>query len=331
MEEYILLTREDPKKHPVLSILIDIFSPKYVINIKSEYRDLLKVFSFKGIVIVSDPLVAMFCLHKRFIFFSLEMFEHQVESSTIKNRLRNSLFSIAHRISLRRAKEVVFPNMVRAKFYAEKFNLPWKKIRIQPNYPSRSTLATLSDIKSNKNKLCLASLLESLGASEDIIEYINDKTIYAYIGSINSTNRGIKEITQSVKKEKSSLLLIAGKQRELIFDEMAIKDNAIYLGELEHFIALTLLNFVDYGFLYYSKELKNTNYCAPVKIFEYINMGVDIIGNDCKGLCEYSSVVKQTISESGELMNNLDYSADMLQEYVGKSYEDTFKVNDAPR
>jgi len=325
MIKNLLLAREDIEQHPVLRVLNEQPSTVKSINIKKKPSFLIKALFWKGEFVVSDPVVALLCIWRAFTFYSLEMFEYQVEKKSLKSKLRNRIFKYTHYLALKRAKTIVFPNQIRKEFYLKKYSLQSDRIKIQPNYPSEKTLGILSEIKDDVHNsgLSLKSFLSSQGVNTSMD--FSDKEVFVYIGSINRGNRGIETILAGVQKRKDAILIIAGPQREKIFSVGEEGDSYIYVGKLEHSEALKLLFLANYGMLYYSASLKNTDFCAPVKIFEYINAGIGIVANRCQGLDEYSSAISLYIEENGSIKENALYKEDAFNSLKNISFESNFK------
>lgn len=321
----LLLAREDIDQHPVLRVLSEQCSTAKSINIKKKPSFIVKALFWKGEFVVTDPLVALLCIWRAFTFYSLEMFEYQVEEKSLKSKLRNRIFKYTHYLALKRAKTIVFPNQIRKDFYLKKYKLQSNKVKIQPNYPSQKTLGIISEIRENVHNigLSLNDFLSTHGVNTSTD--FSDKEIFVYIGSINRGNRGIENILTGVKKRKNAILVIAGPQREPIFSVGEETNCHIYIGKLHHKEALKLLFLAKYGVLYYSSSLKNTDYCAPVKIFEYINAGIGIVSNRCKGLEEYNSVISMYLEDDGTISENDFYKEDAIHRLMNVDFESNFK------
>ncbi|PNM60281.1 hypothetical protein AL546_017575 [Vibrio vulnificus] len=320
--KYYLVARENIFSHPILKIIAKSEKVYESINLKENISCIFLLPFKKMDFIVSDPIVAMFFLHKKFIFFSLEMFEFQVDNNNIKNILRNFVFKICHRIALHKANVIYFPNKIRSDFYVEQYGISRDKIIVLPNYPSRDTI---KHIEESQKEFC-NSISSELYYRYDLDGIEKYDEIFVYIGTINESNRGLKEIISSVENKNNAFLLLAGKVSSLGDSSNLLKGRKHkYIGELEHKDAINLLNLADYGFLYYSRDLKNTNYCAPVKIFEYINAGVKLVANDCDGLKEYENAIYYNITSEGLLKKNEKYDEEYVDSLKGRFFESHFE------
>lgn len=326
MKKIMLISREEIIKHPILRVISEKEDVKCSVNVFNHpIRNVLKVLFWKGNYIVSDPIVAMLCFWRKYSFFSLEMFEYQVEEDKIKNKIRNKIFKIFHFLALSRAESIVFPNDVRLNFYVNKYSLNKGKCKIYPNYPSQIVLNQINEllIRRDNSELSFQNFFSSLGYN--IKDSLKGKEIYVYIGTINKGVRGIEKIIESVRQKKDAFLIFAGPQREKHYMLFEKTDHYIYVGSLEHKKALELLCISKYAFLYYSTELMNTNYCAPVKLFEYINAGLILISNKCVGMTEYTNVISYFLDEDGRIKRNQKFKFDARNSMLGLSYEKNFE------
>jgi hypothetical protein len=75
--------------------------------------------------------------------------------------------------------------------------------------------------------------------------------------------------------------------------------------------------------LYYGADILNTEFCAPVKIFEYINCGLKIVATMNEGLKEYDHVINKYIVKENSLniVNNDNYSCSYINRHLYVSYE----------
>jgi|GEM_PF-2351553 len=318
-DKKILVVREDPNKHPVLNVLKNYVGDNNVIvltGILSYLYALKKIMSAKEIL-TTDPIVSCSLIFKRQIFFSLEMFEYQVPIISFKSFLRWLIFITLHRISLKFCSKVIFPSKLRANYYLNRIGGLSNKISIVPNYPSESVLSSISNA-------CMYH--------EDIHEWLkpyiiegereieNVKEFYLYMGTLNPT-RGLDIVVKSVPQSKEVVLLLAGRLNNEEYKKGCLKNNVLYLGDLDRSVVMRLLTLVDYAFMYYSNDLLNTKLCSPVKIFEYINSGVSIISNVNEGLSEYKNTIKYFINSDGKIVINPSFDKKSYSSYLGISYE----------
>ncbi len=257
-EEIKILTREDPNSHPIIKRVIEVLkSNNYTVTICSSISD----FSLKSKYITFDPLYGalLSALRANFVLYSLEMFEHQVDSSARLNRLRNFIFHLSHKFSMKHSRLVVFCNKLRYSHYVD---LGWVnpgKCILVRNYPQQQFLINAD----NRNKKKLSSM-------DGIKRFV-------YAGSIQS-GRDLEVVIQSFATASRSVLLVAGKDTSGIFKDKDYK-NVKYLGALQQDQVCDLLLECDYGILEYSNEILNTKYCAPMKVYEYYAAGLKIVCN----------------------------------------------------
>lgn len=330
---YNLVVRECEKKHPILSSIVSYFNKagiEYrVINVKKDYK-LLKEVSLNEKVIISDPIVGILCRLfglKIDVFFSLELFEHQVVNNGIKNKLRNKVFKFAHLSCLKRAKEVIFPSEARLHHYSKTLCINIPKVKIIPNYPSQEVLDNIVSIKYQVG--CFSSLLSEIGVNDLDIQVLLSRKKYIYPGTLDISSRGVKELIDYFSTKLDSILILAGPTKNCDLKSFTIENNTIYLGVLSRSKVLEVMSKCENGILYYDSSLLNTELCCPVKIFEYLNMGLDVTATCNNGLEEYKSAIENFIIPKGDgitFSDNLDFERESKDRFVNKAYED-FLVN----
>ena len=325
---YNLVVRECEKKHPILSSIINYLNKakiEYrVINIKKDYK-LLKDVASNEKVIISDPIVGVIC--RLFglgvdIFFSLELFEHQVVNRKIKNRFRNKIFKYAHLSCLKRAKKVVFPSEARLDYYSKTLSIKIPKVEIIPNYPSQEVLDNILNVQYQVDGF--SSLLSEIGVNDVDIEVLLSKKKYIYPGTLDTNSRGVKELIDYFGTKADSVLILAGPTKNCELKKFTIENNTIYLGVLSRSKALEVMSKCDSGILYYDSSLLNTELCCPVKIFEYLNLGLDVVATCNIGLEEYKSAIESFIIPKGDgitFIDNLKFDRESKKHFVNKAYE----------
>ena len=194
---------------------------------------------------------------KRFTLLSLEMFEYQLPNDSIRRVLRNLLFRVAHRMALRMADPVVFCNAERQQFYQER----------QPGLGEHSCCMETFHARQDL-------VFSPLPAG--IVDVIKDKqkrheSTFIYAGGLQM-GRFIPELISAFRKLPAKLLILAGRANAGIIPE-DLPENIIYVGHLEKGALNTLLQSCEYGLMFYSNDLLNTRYCAPVKLHEYGALG----------------------------------------------------------
>jgi hypothetical protein len=281
----ILLVREDIEKHPILKSVKNYFCDSDIDLNVCDLRQGLRADSKNyDLAIVSDPLVYLIWLvfyrnSKLVLFFSLEMFEYQLPSKGLKNNLRNLLFRFAHWICLKRCFSV-FPNDIRRRFYLDKKWTELDRSKVLFNVPSKNLLELSREVKLKISKA---------EARSRLLKYLNisaESTLYIYAGSIDIGSRGAGVILDAFKSANKAALVIVGRDKDKIFSKRySLGDgNVFYLGEKKQAEIVSLLWACDYGVAYYSSDVLNTKYCAPVKLYEYSMMELPLVCNKNEGV-----------------------------------------------
>jgi glycosyltransferase involved in cell wall biosynthesis len=270
--DILIISRGNPSSHPVLKNYGRFFKRKgyEVVFLPFSIRGLLKIGkkirAHRGVILCADPVPAIYIsiLGKPFNMLSMEMFEYQLPNNSVKNILRNLFFRVFHRIALRRAKKVVFCNSERRDFYQKRIpSLSSKSLTIE-NYHSKDDLVFQplpNDIR---------ALIESARESYD--------SIFIYAGGLQ-IGRYIPELISTFQSLPQKFLILAGKDNAGMSD-IRLSKNVVYLGQLEKPVLNSLLNKCDYGFMFYGNNILNTKYCAPVKLYEYNSLKLNILAND---------------------------------------------------
>lgn len=285
IKSVILLVREDIDKHPILKSVKNYFADS---NIELKIHD-LRLGLRAGrknydLAIVSDPLVYLLWLvffrnSSLVLFFSLEMFEYQLPNKGLKNSLRNLLFRVTHWICLKQCF-AVFPNDIRRGFYLDKKWTEPDRSQVFFNVPSQNMLELSREVKLEISKAeARSSLLKYLNIS-------SESTLYIYAGSIDNRSRGAGIILDAFKSANKAALIIVGRDSDKIFskDYLLGDGNVFYLGEKKQEEIVSLLWACDYGVAYYSSDVLNSKYCAPVKLYEYSMMELPLVCNKNEGV-----------------------------------------------
>ena len=334
MTKYKLLVRESVNKHVILkSILSSLDSRGLSIYDLRKTSNLFKLkISQSDILIFTDPIVFMmvyighFLFIKRFprmIFISLEMYEFQRDSIGFFSRIRNKVFELSHRFSLKRT-DVIFPNKARSDFYKRKFQ-SLNLLGILENSPSKQSIDICEDIK----KIPREKVIDDLLNQEEQLKILG-KNIYVYSGAFNLTNRSLDTIFKAFKNVEHSVLIIAGRDNDAVFTRPNRFKNVIYLGERTHLDVFKLYRISNYGIAFYSNENMNTKYAAPVKIYEYKLFGLGVICNDnigVKSIWNHSISYYNNEKELVGIINNnfLNPIHNEIEEYIPElTYENKF-------
>lgn len=285
LERICLVVREDAEKHPVLKSIINYFislgSEVVVHDVREGLKCKSRTYDF---VIVSDPLVyllwvSLFRNSRNILFFSLEMFEHQVPGRGLRNKLRNSIFHIAHFLTLKNCYSV-FPNEIRRDYYLNKKWTKPARSTVAYNFPSQRVIDASYRVKEEISKPnARTALLSSLNLDKD-------KKLYIYAGAVDKTSRGAMVIIEAFKNCENSALIIVGRDNDDIFSKESVfgRHNVFYLGQKQQHEVVKLLWGCDYGIAYYSSDVLNTKYCAPVKLYEYSLLELPLICNKNEGV-----------------------------------------------
>ena len=219
-----------------------------------------------GPILCADPIACLplILAGKCFTFLSLEMYEYQLPNDSIRRMLRNLLFWGAHRMSLRTADTVVFCNEERQRFYLERVPGLQDKTCVMENFHARQDMvfAPLPDV--------IADIFEDKLRSYE--------SVFIYAGGLQ-VGRFIPELISAFRKLSGKLLILAGRDNSGIIPS-DLPDNILFVGNLDKSALNTLLRSCDYGLMFYSNDLLNTRYCAPVKLHEYGALGLNILSNE---------------------------------------------------
>lgn len=328
---YIIAVRESTTKHPIISSIINYLDQK---KEKTQIIDVRKIFkAFKLLIcvkkndkfIATDPLIGaflIFILRKKITFFSLEMFEYQVNNTTTKKAIRNFIFKKLHYYCLTNSLKIIFPNQSRRNYYVLKFERLKNKSIVIRNFPSSLTLSKIKNIP----KISIEEYLIKHGLKISEISKIKDLKIYVYPGTLSNESRGLDALIKYFNKSSDKLLILAGPDKSKELEVLKVQKNVLYIGEIARSDVIQLLKCAQYGILFYERSIKNTDYCAPVKIFEYMNCGIEnIISTKNIGMKEYDNAIAQYINidkDEIEFKNNESFNINSVDEYINISYEE---------
>lgn len=273
----LLISRNDPNKHPMLSQVIVSSVDKKRVFFKKIY--ITKCIKDLNLIIYDDPFAFIYGLlffrdRKRFHnrLWALEMWSNQLPLKSFKNIIRFIIFFITEYISFALADSIVFPSKSRLLFISNRFKSLsiLEKSTVVFNYPKiEKQYAKLETARQNK-----------------LIHFrkkINNIVIYA--GSLQE-GRLLEDLINDTRWNSNVGLLICGSgPLEPSVQNSAKKNKSIlFLGNLSKFELNTVYEMADIGILSYSNESLNTFYCAPVKLWEYMHFNLRIIGNNNYGL-----------------------------------------------
>lgn len=317
---FSIVSRNNPATHPILSNLYECI-PAYnnkkfdTITVKkfgltfylsdNKYKNAKYVF-------IDDPLAFLYAIlilkisRKKIIFYSLEMYEYQVKNHSLKNFLRNQLFNITHKLSLKLANKVIFPSILRSKFYSRSR----KNYDILYNYPTEKALQISAPVPE------LLQLITQIKNKE--------KLIAIYAGSFQD-GRNVSDFIQIAKKNSSIEFILVGSYQQPL---PSLPDNIYFIGRLPRPVVNYFYSIANIGILFYDNAPLNTKFCAPVKIWEYKYFNLQIVANDNFALLnewnEYINTsldknksIKLTIHQEEQKKEDLYYEQ-QLESYINK-------------
>lgn len=323
-----LLARENIYSHPILKSITQAYNikPENCFNIKN-FIDFLKLLISKKskYLIISDPLIyilsKIFKSSSKIIFFSLELFEHQLPSKSFKEKIRNKVFYIAHSLALNGSHIVIFPNKVRLRYYLFNKILKNKNYLVVENLPSKEVLNEINKL----NDFSKNELKDVFFQKFSIPNKFRNKKIMVYGGSL-SIHRGIPSIVKMIEKSKEWVLLIAGNDKDDFFKNNNY-NNVFFLGLIEKKESLKLIKIGDLQFSNYSNNIVNTRYCAPVKVYESIALQTPFFVNKNYGI--ESLPIKNSIYyyKSFNELNNIDKEFRVLSKKIPSSILNNYEDN----
>ena len=147
----------------------------------------------------------------------------------------------------------------------------------------------------------------------DVKDLLKSKNYWlAYMGSLQF-GRNIELLIRAFSKSKNNNLglLLAGKDKIGIKNLQKRYGNSaiVYVGNLSCEEARSLYEHIDFGFMDYSNDVINTKYCAPLKLYEYLQHNLAIICNKNTAMLEKENLIDfffETEEELIEIIDNLN-------------------------
>ena len=178
------------------------------------------------------------------------------------NGLKKAIWSKIQKITLPTCDYIVHADPYRKEYFIEKYNLDPDKQVLVCNYPHY------------KKKI--------------VKERKGDKINIIYLGVIHP-NRNIEEIIEAFTKvdlDASFDIIGPGEQKYInkLKEKIKKNNNINILPSVAQNIIDNILGKYDIRFAFYSNTNLNNYYCAPNKIFQYINNKVAIVTNNYPGL-----------------------------------------------
>lgn len=312
----LLLTRNDPKKHPMLKKLIS----SQGLDITSEIKNhrwfkifhLTKLQGPSGLLITDDPIAYLFgriflrqgISHRK--IWALEIYEEQISATNIKTYIRKIIFFLSSYLTFIDADSIIFPSNLRKEYTNKKY--PFAKVTYK------------SDIVLNIPEMPKPAdeLPENI---ENEIVYLRKKfrVIAIYSGSLQG-GRGLSKLVNEIENQSDIALILCGSNKgtDLLKNSREWKSTK-YLGNFESNIVAAIYRRCDVGILSYENKPDNTRLCAPVKIWEYLDSNLKIVGNKNEALMnEWSHYIDDYFDiEKGDTTQSI-MNAFKKQKYKGK-------------
>ena len=102
----------------------------------------------------------------------------------------------------------------------------------------------------------------------------------------------------------------------------------MYLGEVDRIEVLKMINKADVGILFYENTTVNTKLCAPIKVYEYLNFGLNIASTKNLGLHDFSNCTIEYIEENDDKLSFVENPSfksfvknDLTNPYLDTDYE----------
>lgn len=140
-----------------------------------------------------------------------------------------------------------------------------------------SSSARLNLLKENSFDLQNCEILENITFNQPyVIKEIPNKNNAIFIGTISSKrfgNNAIRALEPIINKSSSVDILPSFVDRKFEKDFADVT----WLEKLPHYEINNLLKDYEFGILSYENDSYNNFYAAPLKIYEYVNMGLRVI------------------------------------------------------
>lgn len=272
----ILVSRNNPSKHPMLKQLISCREGggDELVEIRFKIFHMIHVDNFVDLIIADDPISLCYAWILKKInfkkshlrFWMLEINEHQLPINSVTRLVRAYIFKVLSRISLKLADSVIFPSNLRMKHAVDAYGINnVNKCSVVWNIP-------ITHVDSASEELIFLRQLQEIKNKYEII------AIYA--GSLQP-GRGLDDIFNKFSAQNIAALIVCGEDKYNIFDSCGAKlINVYYFGSLSTSDLFRLYKLCDIGVLSYENTPLNVKYCAPVKIWEYLSCGLKVLGNN---------------------------------------------------
>lgn len=318
-----ILNRCNPLNHRVLhSIYTFLGNDKTrLLNIKKHWlKYLFSYVKSNDYIIVPDPFVFLTCLllkplsRKKILYFSFEMYGYTKPNKGVKNKIINTIWRILQFWALVFSYKVIFSNGLRKDFYVKKY--PWLKGQtfIFENY----------SLKTNKPNVA-SRLKEKI----DAVVKNKQKVWIAYAGSLQP-GRNIKFLIDAFNKAENKNIgfIIAGRDLMDIKSAIGNKKDIVYIGNLSFDETSYLYTKIQYGFMDYSNDFLNTKYCAPLKLYEYLQYNLGIICNNNYAMLEKKNLIDFYYNNEKDLikiLSSLDKQKVKEKKTEGLDFNTQFK------
>lgn len=279
--------------------------------LKQLYFLVLKFQNDYDLIIIRDPIfVLLLSIFRRdlknILFLSKEMYEYQVPVASIKNCIRFLIYKIAHDRALRYARFILFSNDLRRNYYLKKkiSNLKFRSKIFESHYFHSPHDAN------NDDQICESKIKSKYSEINQLTEPYD--ILFCYVGSLQK-GRDIDLFLEafemaSRKEQKYKVgLVIAGHDRDNYALRIKQLKDVEYLGVLTFQEVSYLYKICDWGLMHYSNNLKNTKYCAPLKLYEYLHFNLGVICNSNRAMMLKSNLISHyydTARELSELIEN---------------------------
>ena len=334
----------DTDYHGIPIILIELIAkkllPKNNFGWICKYLEYVSLLIIKSIKLDIDVIHAhnLECLVPAYLISKLkktkivyDSHELSTEMSGKKDGFINKLWRIVEKKLLKSADRVIAANKSRAEIMFNEYGAPALPTAIL-NIPERKDKTKSSD----------NSLYDFLRQRD-----IADKKIVLYQGRI-SPYRSLDKLILSVKYWENDLVLILlgpiyrdrlQKDLDGVILDNKLSERVFFHPPVANESLTGFTNGASIGIVIYDKSSRNNFYCAPNKLFEYINSGLPIAGCDFpevrKVLNKYrigelfdpdnpESIANAVnrVAKTPDNYNNQDLFEKVMTEYSWKSQQD---------
>lgn len=226
---------------------------------------------------------------------------HELYPETRNSFASKIFFKYAEKYLIYKTHKVIVPQIDRLNYMFFKYKLPKTHYVLLENFPSNKT-------KPQKNFW-----------ERKFDVSVEGKYIISYIGAI-SKEREVDTIIRSMNLvDKDAVLFVVGNidnnySKHLIkFIEEQKLDSRVYLfNRISHDEVLDAEFSSDLGICFYNSKTLNSYFCAPNKIYEYLDYGAKVITNNIAGVAR---VLKH--GENGYVID------DISEENISKCINDS--------